>query len=1077
MWKLWYLIILVLLLPLVQCRPTRTIRKRPNLPKKDEDSQPDQRFDRALHRLNSYQHSRAGRRRLVDHLNDDDGPLLPSTRSWTIECVTPALFQCPACRDDLRQEQDNVLVQLRERYPFMRELARTHKILNAIYVELPFDAEPIPTTISGIRRIAPQQRYTIDISSSTDEDTVEAIGANVAHTHCLTGKNITVGVLDTGIDYTHDVFGGNGTLQSYRNAYGDSAAGTSGANSNRDGYFPTSNVIEGKDFLGEHLTDFVGDDDPIDGMGHGTAVASAIVTVAPDVQLIAVKSCVTSSAAECPDFALILGIEYLLDPNEDGNTDDKVDIINLSLGAAFSSAYHDFVAVSLEHAHSLGVVCVTSFGNDGNLPYVAGAIGTTPNVIAVGAVNHPTLDGPLHMKDYSARGPGEGNLLKPDISAPSNSLMALMGTGWRLRRIQGTSFCAPLVAGAAALLLQRCPECTPLAIKSLLMNTADRQVHYSEQKDNDDDQDKDRLAPVTRMGSGSLRIDQALTASFWAYSLQDVQPSLSLGLVDAAQDMVLTRSIVVFSLDSSTNDSPTQTVQIASEFRDLAKQDSGAVTISFDQTEAQFSADCGDPIVFTVSFHITAALAPPNTMTTSGRQGSDPEALDRHEWDGHIVISSKDDNGKEIVLPFHMLLRQAAAPKLAPGTVLPLVYGSLDQKMTIINEGAGVAQIDAFDLIYSSADDPEAAYGFEEVGADIRTIGYRTVPVNDPGCDYMVEFSWQTWERTRHVGAHTLRADLYPSTDADPLTLWIPTFPFLSQSYILDQNGTHHCTGLPSDHSSNTANTIMRACSNDLLLDGQESFRVRFRAYAFPTQISTNWKSELVALPFPTPLLHAPSYDIQPGETLTDFHVTGTINRFSHGLQLVTNSFRDWDRTGAATFETETLMVVKQGIVLESELTPDIYVWPTSANRTGPVCGWKLPSADTCTAAMDNTTTSLTRSATIDELRQQNEDDTTTASPECAPVEVPRVSVPTHAPSMVPSSSPTAPTAAPSEAPTILPRPTPTLSMPAPQQPLSKDTTPAPEGLPPTASSATRCLFGVLTTVLVLVGPVFYLLN
>jgi hypothetical protein len=171
------------------------------------------------------------------------------------------------------------------------------------------------------------------------------------------------------------------------------------ANSNRDGYSPTSNVIVGKDFLGERLTDFVGDDDPIDRMGHGGAAASAFATVSPDVQLIVVKSCITSSAAKCPGFALILGIEYLLDPYEDDNTDDKVDIINLSLGATFSSACHDFVVVSLEHAPIFGVVYTTSFGNDGNLPYVAGAIGTTPNVIAVGAVNHPTLGGPLQTKD------------------------------------------------------------------------------------------------------------------------------------------------------------------------------------------------------------------------------------------------------------------------------------------------------------------------------------------------------------------------------------------------------------------------------------------------------------------------------------------------------------------------------------------------------------------------------------------------------------------------------------------------------------------------------------------------------
>jgi minor extracellular serine protease Vpr len=112
-------------------------------------------------------------------------------------------------------------------------------------------------------------------------------------------------------------------------------------------------------------------DDPIDRMGHGRAVASAFATVAPDVQLIAVKSCITPSAAKCPDFALIFGIEYLLDPNEDDNIDDKVDIINLSLGAALSSAYHDFVAVSLEHAPIFGVVYTTSFDNDGNLPHLS----------------------------------------------------------------------------------------------------------------------------------------------------------------------------------------------------------------------------------------------------------------------------------------------------------------------------------------------------------------------------------------------------------------------------------------------------------------------------------------------------------------------------------------------------------------------------------------------------------------------------------------------------------------------------------------------------------------------------------
>jgi hypothetical protein len=65
--------------------------------------------------------------------------------------------------------------------------------------------------------------------------------------------------------------------------------------------------------------------------------------------------------------------------------------------AALSSAFHDSVAVSLEHAPIFSVVCLTLFRNDDNPLYVAGATGTMPNVIvAIGAINHSTLDGWQH---------------------------------------------------------------------------------------------------------------------------------------------------------------------------------------------------------------------------------------------------------------------------------------------------------------------------------------------------------------------------------------------------------------------------------------------------------------------------------------------------------------------------------------------------------------------------------------------------------------------------------------------------------------------------------------------------------
>ena len=43
-----------------------------------------------------------------------------------------------------------------------------------------------------------------------------------------------------------------------------------------------------------------------------------------------------------------------MDPNEDGNTDDKVDIVNLSLGGSYLSSYYDLRTEALEQVKTLG---------------------------------------------------------------------------------------------------------------------------------------------------------------------------------------------------------------------------------------------------------------------------------------------------------------------------------------------------------------------------------------------------------------------------------------------------------------------------------------------------------------------------------------------------------------------------------------------------------------------------------------------------------------------------------------------------------------------------------------------------
>lgn len=95
--------------------------------------------------------------------------------------------------------------------------------------------------------------------------------------------------------------------------------------------------------------------------------------------------------------------------------------------------------------------------------------GDAAGAISVGAVD---WRGDI-LKDYSSRGPTDDGRSKPDLVAPTNTLVAGL-TG--RRSVGGTSNAAPNAAGAAALLLvalrRRGLDPTPAGIRSLLTSTA-----------------------------------------------------------------------------------------------------------------------------------------------------------------------------------------------------------------------------------------------------------------------------------------------------------------------------------------------------------------------------------------------------------------------------------------------------------------------------------------------------------------------------------------------------------------------------------------------------------------------------
>lgn len=284
----------------------------------------------------------------------------------------------------LQSAQDSVISQISSVGVDAVVMGRYTKVLNGFMAQVAYKDLAAIRNLPGVKSVKRAPEHVIDLGAS-----VPLIGADMVHMggFGFTGKTITVAVIDTGIDYTHAMFGGAGDSEEYAGNDPDFIeAGT----------FPTAKVIGGYDFAG---TDYdaggnsgstipTPDDDPLDEAGHGTHVASTIAGVdvgfgsgvAPDAELYALK---VFGAAGSTNL-VVDAIEWAMDPNGDGDMEDHVDVINMSLGSSFGPADPDdpeYLAV--EAANAIGVFVVASAGNAGDVNYVTGSPGNTDSALSV----------------------------------------------------------------------------------------------------------------------------------------------------------------------------------------------------------------------------------------------------------------------------------------------------------------------------------------------------------------------------------------------------------------------------------------------------------------------------------------------------------------------------------------------------------------------------------------------------------------------------------------------------------------------------------------------------------------------
>lgn len=216
-----------------------------------------------------------------------------------------------------------------------------------------------------------------------------------------TGEGVTIAIIDTGIDYTHAVFGGSGDPDDYANNNPDIIEPFS---------FPTAKVIAGYDFAGTtYNADSSSsayqpiphpDPDPLDENRHGTHVASIAAGmaagsvsagVAPDAKLVALKV-----FGESGSTALV--IDALEWATHNYMLFGWPQVINMSLGSNFgtTSPLNPSV-VGSDNAAAAGIVVVASAGNAGNNSYITGAPASADKAISVagstsGYVTGPTIN-------------------------------------------------------------------------------------------------------------------------------------------------------------------------------------------------------------------------------------------------------------------------------------------------------------------------------------------------------------------------------------------------------------------------------------------------------------------------------------------------------------------------------------------------------------------------------------------------------------------------------------------------------------------------------------------------------------
>ena len=328
---------------------------------------------------------------------------------------------------------------------------------------LPFVKKTHPVTVYKKKDLEFEEQSSSRImtaSSSLDygyaQEQIEQINCHTAHDAGYTGQGVRVLILDTGFNTERNVFDSLDIIDEWDFI-------------NNDGN--TANETVDEDNYGQH--------------NHGTMVFSTLAGYDPgnligpafDSEFLLAKTEDVPNESQVEEDNYVAALEW--------GEQNGADVASSSLGYLDWYSYCDMdgntgvTTIAVDIATYLGVLCITSAGNWGTsepppdpcdtLYYYISAPADADSVISVGAVNS---EGDIAY--FSSHGPTYDGRIKPEVCARGVSTWCVNANSDSYRTASGTSLSAPLVSGAAAVILSAHPDWTPMQVREAMMMTSDR---------------------------------------------------------------------------------------------------------------------------------------------------------------------------------------------------------------------------------------------------------------------------------------------------------------------------------------------------------------------------------------------------------------------------------------------------------------------------------------------------------------------------------------------------------------------------------------------------------------------------